>query len=352
MTYKLLALVTIVACGVSACRQDEPKDIPIESKPLPQSVEQAEQATTPPPQVAPVEIDVAQDAPETPGWLPRPRDIVGWQRTGNSTRIDVSRWSDAPAGLPEVSAAYNTRSALELRYASKSPGPTGVDARLILVETASPEDAYGMLTAMVQTIPDRAVGTLSATLSEGKRYERFCWQGLYYAHVVATGASNQTAQAAVDRLIAAVVEPVPSADLPTLLAYMPIKNRMPGRTWIIRRSLGVLPEEFQSEVLNRATRETGEALGFSPETLTAIVAYEPGDDETPNYVWLTQYPTAGHAAQAMARYKNILRVIKPAPQVMMPTPTGRYLCGTWTAGQESIPTMMILPQIQDKLPKE
>ncbi len=350
MTHKLLALVTILICGVCACRKDEAQDIPIESKPLPQSAEPVETVT--PPAARPVDIDVAQDAPETPGWLPRPRDIVGWQRTGNTTRIDMTRWSDAPAGLAAVAAAYNTRSALEVRYSAQSPGPTGVDARLILIATASPADAYGMLTTMVRGVPDRAVGTVSAALSEDNRYERFCWQGLYYVHVVATGAHDQARQAATDRLIAAVVEPIPSADYPTLLAYMPITHRMPGRTWIVRRSLGVLPEEFQSEVLHRTARETSEALGLSPETLTAIVAYEPDPEESPNYVWLTRYPTAGHAAQAMARYKSTLNVMKPTPQVMMPTPVGRYLCGTWTAGQESIPTMMILPQIQDKLPKE
>ena len=65
-------IVALVICGLGACRQDDSKDIPIESKPPAAPSEAAQSTPQPKPKpqpAAPAEIDITRDAPQTPPWL-------------------------------------------------------------------------------------------------------------------------------------------------------------------------------------------------------------------------------------------------------------------------------------------
>ena len=41
----------------------------------------------------------------------------------------------------------------------------------------------------------------------------------------------------------------------------------------------------------------------------------------------------------------------PPPDVLLEGPLGRFVVGTWTRGQESLPNLHIIQRIAEKLPK-
>ncbi len=237
------------------------------------------------------------------------------------------------------------------------PAPGGAIAEFALCEAAGSTDAFGLATCMMPVQPrDTLVGSMSSleTVEDGQVVHG--WQGNYFVHVVSRRLAGPEPRVSVEKLAAALVRPIPTAEPPRLLGYFPTGQRIPGRTWVTRKHLGVLPPEVQKQALRGSALETTKSLGLGADTVMAVVAYNPGEGEAPNYVWLVEYPTNQDAMRALGRYKNLLRKIKPTPLVLMDMardadgkPVGRYLGGTWTADQESI--MNILPEIVGRLPK-
>jgi hypothetical protein len=199
------------------------------------------------------------------------------------------------------------------------------------------------------------VGSLSCLEQSGQTDVVHGWEGKYYINVSRAPQSAPLPQVAVEKLAARLLRPVPSEQPPALLAYFPTAGRIAGQLWVTRKHLDILPQEVRRDVLRGSALETTTALGLSLETLVAVVAYDPGEGERPNYVWLVRYPGTQQVTEAIGRYKNVLRSIKPAPLVMMEVsrdadgrPNSPYLCGTWTADQESI--MHVLSRMAANLP--
>jgi len=74
-------------------------------------------------------------------------------------------------------------------------------------------------------------------------------------------------------------------------------------------------------------------LGLDGDALLAIVAYEVAPEESPNYVWVTQYSEPAKAAEAAERYRARLSqpldetdrttVLKPQPRTGFSRVPGR-----------------------------
>ncbi len=306
----------------------------------------------------PTAADVAKDVAATPAWLPDPEEIPGWVRSGNVQALLSGEWDRLnDEKLRRCVGAYSIKTVLTFRYESVLPAPGGVIAEFALCQAASSTDAFGLATCMMPVQPrDTLVGSMSSLETSETGQVVYGWQGDYFVHVMSRRLAGPESRVSVEKLAAALVRPIPTGERPRLLSYLPTARRIPGRTWVTCKHLGVLPPEVQKQALRGSALETTKSLGLSAETRLAVVAYNAGEGEAPNYVWLVEYPTTREAISALGRYKNMLRKIKPMPLVLMDMardadgkPVGRYLCGTWTADQESI--MNLLPVIADKLPK-
>ncbi len=348
---KLAHIIAVFAIFVvfvnGACEKKSPPPAP------PTQAAPKKKKPAPPAAAAP-----AKDDPATPAWLPDPEEIPGWVRSANVQALIPGEWDRLNSEeLRRCIGAYSIKTVLTFRYESVLPAPGGAIAEFALCQGASSTDVFGLATCMMPVQPrDTLVGSMSSleTVEDGQVVNG--WQGNYFVHVVSRRLAGPEPRVSVEKLAAALVRPITTAEPPRLLSYFPTGQRIPGRTWVTRKHLGVLPPEVQKQALRGSALETTKSLGLGADTVMAVVAYNPGKGEAPNYVWLVEYPTNQDAMRALGRYKNLLRKIKPTPLVLMDMardadgkPVGRYLGGTWTADQESI--MNILPEIADRLPK-
>jgi hypothetical protein len=328
--------------------------------------EKAPPPPAPPTQAAPAKkklpppaaANPARDDPATPAWLPDPDEIPGWVRSGSVRALAPTEWEQLDNdNLKRCLGAYSIKTVLTFRYESVPPAPGGAIAEFALCQATNSTDAFGLATCMMPVQPhDALVGSMSSLEPTETGQVVQGWQGDYFVHVESRRLAGPEPRISVEKLAAALVRPIPTAEPPRLLSLLSTARRIPGRTWVTCKHLGVLPAEVQKQALRGSALQTTKALGLSADTRMAVVAYDAGDGEAPNYIWLVEYPTHQDAMNALGQYKNMLRKIKPMPLVLMETardadgkPVGRYLCGTWTADQESI--MNLLPVIADGLPK-
>ncbi len=347
---KRASIIAVFAMFVAfvngACEKDSPSPAP---------PTQAAPKKKPAP---PTAADPAKDDPATPEWLPDPEEIPGWVRSANVQALTPGEWDRLTnEKLKRCVGAYSIKTVLTFHYESMLPAPGGAIAEFALCRAASSTDAFGLATCMMPVHPrDTLVGSMSSLETSETGQIVYGWQGDYFVHVVSRRLAGPEPRVSVEKLAAALVRPIPTAEPPRLLGYLPTARRIPGRTWVACKHLGILPPEVQKQALRGSALETTKSLGLGADTRMAIVAYNAGEGEAPNYVWLVEYPTNQDAIKALGRYKNMLRKIKPMPLVLMDMardadgkPVGRYLCGTWTADQESI--MNLLPEIVGRLPK-
>lgn len=333
--------------GSGACEKESPPAVPAST-------------TAPAASSIPIEAPTAAtsqpDDTGVPPWLPKPEEILGWIRIAGVQVIRPGEWNGQRNRLRDNIEAFSFKSALRFEYKSTLPEPGGAVAAVTVAEMRRSDDAFGLATCMMPVQPrDNLVGSMSCVEHADSGLIVHGWQGNYYIHVALDLHGAPEPLVSVEKLAAGLLRPIPSAGAPELLKLFPPGRRIPGWVWVTSTHLQVLPRRIQKEVLRGSALETTKALALGADTMMAVVAYDPGDGEAPNYVWIVQYPLDGAAVDTMGRYKSLLRKIKPAPMVLMDIPrneegkpTGRYLCGTWTADQESI--MHILPQIVAKLP--
>ncbi len=341
-----ILLLAALLAGAGGCEKD--------AAPPPPAGRSAT-ASKPAPIPAVPAADPAQDVSQTPGWLPAPQELVGWVRTSNATLVTPAELeSTDPLGT--VGNLFEVKSIVRATYTTAPPNTGTAQAQVDLVEAAHPDDAYGVFTCLAPPRPrDALVGSASCLVQDGSLTTVHGWQGPYYLRVRCT--TGQPLNISVEKLAAGLIRPVPSSDAPALLRYLPATSRIPGHLWVVRKHLDALPEAVRKDVLRGSSIEATHALGLSSETLMAVAAYDPGDSEPPNYVWVVAYPTHPEMLQAFGRYKSLLRHMDPTIQVQFEfprnagnKPAGNHLCGSWTADQESI--MHLLPVIAAGLPTE
>ncbi len=337
----------------SACDKKPSAEKPAGEEQIEQRSPEQRARTKPAPAIA----QPVKDDPATPSWLPMREEIPGWVRTSSVEVVQRQQWGNLKNDkLRDCVGSYAIQAVLTFRYKSVLPSPGGTFADVTLCEAETSNHAFGLTTCMMPPQPrDRLVGSMSCVERAGRSQIIHGWQGKYYIQVRTKLPIEPRPQVSVERLAGRLVRPIPTAEPPMVLSYFPPERRITGRTWLVGKHLQALPSDVQKQALRGSTRETTQALGLGSDTVMAVVAYDPGEGEEPNYVWIVEYPSGKEASDALGRYKSILRTIKPTPLVLMDMQrgadgkvSGRFLCGTWTADQESI--MHVLPQIVDKLP--
>lgn len=300
-----------------------------------------------------VAADPSKDAAETPAWLPKPQEIPGWTRTSNVDVYYPDQWNRLEdERLRNRLEAFLIKAVRTCEYTSAEPNPAGIVANVTIVEAHQADDAYGLFTNSVLARPETRVGSFSSFVASETEQKRNCWQGDYFVQAEMSVPAGTNTNAMLDKLVAGLVRPIPSKRPPALLGFLPPSRRIQsasGHTWFARKHLQTLPALVLRDALKGQGVLATKVLGLGADTLMVVTAFDPGEGEPPNVVWLVRYPTTEQAKKAYGAYKSALRKIRSAPQVLMQPPTGPYLCGTWTAAQESI--MHILPEITARLPQ-
>ncbi|MCG3137302.1 MAG: hypothetical protein HJJLKODD_01146 [Phycisphaerae bacterium] len=297
--------------------------------------------------------DPAKDDPGAPAWLPQPRDLTGWVRSANLHVYYSGQWEQIRnEPLSEAVSAYNIKSVTTGEWTSVHPNPEGIKLRGYLIEAYHPDDAFGLFTALQSGTVTPSVGTLASFTMTGDSATGICWQGVFTIYLQQSQATPPEMSIHLEKLTASLVQPIPSSDPPSLVAALPAANRLPGQLWLVRKHLNTLPETMQQQVFQGNSRAITQALGLSLDTLMLIAAFNPGEAELPNYVFIVRYPTSEQAAQAEQRLQSWLTTQPNGSPILIEKPAGRYLVGTFTIEQESIPTMHMLPQIAANLPKD
>ncbi len=93
-------------------------------------------------------------------------------------------------------------------------------------------------------------------------------------------------------------------------------------------------------------------LGLKGAGFLAVALVSVGEGELPNMLWLVRYESPTEAQAAARRYQQALESPrgKLDADTIVDEPKGRYLAGSWTAGQESIQNL--LPRLRTILPEE
>ncbi len=295
--------------------------------------------------------DTGKDDPAAPGWLPKPDEIPGWVRTSNVKVVYPGQWDQLENQLlKKVMESYSIKQVAMMEFKSSSPNVTGATARIVLAEANFGDDAYGVFTSRITAAPDASVGSLASFSTDVTGTMGDCWQGKYYVHASATKSAQGDLRISVQKLVAGLVKPIPSADPPAALNYLPTAGRLAGQVWVVRKNLDSIPPKILTEVLAGKQADITKSLDLNADTLMAVVGYDAGANESPNYIWIVQYPTAKIAAEAHKRLEAVCAKWSK-PMMLLEQPRGKFLFGSFTADQESLSTMQILPQTRSLLPK-
>ncbi len=292
-------------------------------------------------------VDAADD-PRAPACLPKSGAVGQW------VKVEPVRFVEAAALGKVVTAEearrlrhFDIKSAARCTYALGGSAKA-TRAEVLLVEAASTDDAYGVMSCQCGAQATQPIGG-ETRVDDRVGYHLHCWQARCYVHI---WSDESTAEAAngVKGLLRYIAGNLPRADGPELLEAMPGGEHDPGVRWLLR-DLASLSVDALGLASSPDLVAVNRLLGLGEEgTLMCISAYEVPQGRQPNVVWLVRYPTAKAAASAHERYSaHLTRADGPMwASTNLLRPHGRFLIGTWTIEEESLQYMM--PRIRQLLP--
>lgn len=366
-----LATLLLTATHIAACRRDEPPPPPtqqtkttVDAQPAPVPLPPKDRPPAPivvhkpTPTIAPANplpppgssspnsADAA-DAVNAPSFLPRSNDCSGWVKRDPIVVI-------TPAELKKLFAAehaqrvarFNIRSAASCAYTNKLPDGE-LHANVVTIETATPDDAYGLVTCSSSSPTSDRCGGLTR-VDQGGGVTFHTWQGRVAIKAsIDKGGPAQVAE--LRRLVQHICARIQREDAPMLVHALPQQSMLPGRLWLVRH-VGSIPPHAIALQPQPNFDEVARALGLGIDTLLCIASYNLPGARQPNTVWIAQYPTPAAARQAYQR-TNALALESPNKawqHTNVMQPRGIYLIGTWTAEEESMQNIM--PKVASLLP--
>jgi hypothetical protein len=345
---KLLGAIVLCAAFlvilISACRQDAARKTPPSTAP---SGDTAAAVPASAPRPGDAANDLRSDSPAPP-YLPAALPQEGW------TRREPVRTAQA-ADLGKLLSPsqkiwfdhFRLKTAASTTYSWNGEGRE-VLARVVVLEAASPEDAYGLMSCQSGSSNLLNVGG-ETRVETGVELHFHCWQGNAYIHLW-TDPTDEKATLQARRLLAHIAGRIPRTDPPALVEAMPRENLKPGRQWLVRNLAG-LPSAVFAHPAGLDLGEVARLLGMSSDTLMCIASYEVPESRRANTVWVVRYPNEQEANEAYERYSRRLAEAtsgSPWQSTMLSPPHGPFLIGTWTAEEESIQYMV--PRIEELLP--
>lgn len=290
----------------------------------------------------------AGDAPNAPECLPASDAVPGWKKTEPIRVFMTGELAGAVTPVEVIRLGYfRVLSAATSVYASMTGAGADCRARVLLVETESPVDAYGILTC--QSASQELVkvgGETRVDRTDGMHLH--CWQGKNYLRISSDSGSSETTDQLI-RLLFHITGHIPREDRPAMVDALPADAELLEGRWLVRH-LGSLPPKAIDIANPPDLMKTSELLGLGEKTVMCVGRYKVPEGRSANVVWVVQYPANKAAYDAHARYTQILMRQKDAASQstnLLP-PHGPYLIGTWTAEEEALQYMM--PRIAKLLP--
>lgn len=363
-----VCLVTALWALAAGCHRDEPPSppvtqpavggqapqaspVPLRPKPDSPLAAPAKAAPAPSPAVAPARQRPAgadaKDAANAPGYLPRSGECGSWVKREPITVVPAGELSKLVASeLAAKLSRFELRSAASCAYACTVDGKEVV-AHVLAIETAAPEDAYGLVTcASSSPRTDRCGGLTRVETGPGVTYHT--WQGRVYLKA-SIDVPFDGAVAELRRLAQHVASRIQREDEPALVHALPTDSRMPGRLWIVRHPAS-LPQAALGSSPPPDIEATARLGGLGPDTLMCVAQYDVPHARQPNTVWVIRYPSPAAAREAHRKLQQQIQTSdSPSWQLtnILP-PKGAYVIGTWTAEEESLQYAM--PRIASLLP--
>jgi hypothetical protein len=291
----------------------------------------------------------ADDAAGAPACLPPT------QKNGNWVKREPIRLLP-PAELGKVLSAtdaarcshFRIKSAANCAYALRRTQASPATAEVLLIETLSPDDAYGLLTCLCGSTETYKIGG-ETRVAHSRGLELHCWQGRSYVRLASGEQDAETTEEMI-RLLMYVCSRIGRADLPPLVSAMPADGRQPGKLWLVR-SLASLPPEGLDVGYPLDASGVAKVLKLGKDTLMCVARYDVPQARRPNTVWVVSYPSIKAALDAYARYARLINEGQdPVARSASVLPAqGTYLIGTWTAEEESL--SYVMPEIGRLLPQ-
>ncbi|MCH8053739.1 MAG: hypothetical protein IH895_06730, partial [Planctomycetes bacterium] len=176
----------------------------------------------------PTAADPAKDDPASPSWLPDPEEVLGWVRTSNIEVIRPGEITGRRNKLRGNVEGFSFKSMFYFKYESTLPEPGGVIAAVSLVELSRRDAAYGLATCMMPIqARDSLVGSMSSVENDDGWTTVHGWQGRYYIHATMERGAVPEPRVSLEKLAAALLRPIPSAEPPGLLSYLTMAHRIP-----------------------------------------------------------------------------------------------------------------------------
>ncbi len=293
----------------------------------------SEPAEEPPGEVVPRPTD-AEDAASAPRALPRSSELVGWIKT-EPVRVasgnEVARFVDDDR-IMRVLRGYAVQQAARCTYRSAD-----ATARVLLIEMASPADAFGAFSMLYPhagcTV--REDGSLYVRTNTQDGVSLAACQGGLVVQVQGTAKDAERGMKDCDRLVARIIFSVPAADPPLLVQAVREMQASQCELWMVRKTSPL--NRLDHALLRKLdAAKVDSRLGLTGEATLSVVSIAAAEDGAPTVMWLAEYPTAQAAQAAAERYRQ---ATQPAEDVLdkstlMGAATGRVLVGTWTAEQE------------------
>ncbi len=335
-----------LALGAGCKQEAEPS--PATSPSSPSDTAAVKRIETEPIAQTPLTRVDAGDAPNAPACLPASDAVPGWKKTEPIRVFMTGELAGAVTPAEVVQLGYfRVLAAATCVYASKAGDGADCRARVLLVETESPIDAYGILTCHSESQEMVKVGgETRADRTNGMQLH--CWQGKNYVRISSDDGSAETTDQLI-RLLFYITGHIQREDRPAMVDALPADAELLEGRWLVRH-LGSLPPAAIDLAAPPDLMKTSELLGLGEKTVMCVGRYKVPEGRGANVVWVVQYPANKAAYDAHARYTQHLMRQKDAASMstnLLP-PHGPYLIGTWTAEEEALQYMM--PRIAKLLP--
>lgn len=300
-------------------------------------------------ELKPVDGEDSVGAPES---LPKSGEIGGW------VKVEPVRVV-APSALAEIVALQDATRFARFRLTSAAlctyalPRDAGggrpAQAHVLLVETETPSDAFGLLTCQSTSSQTANVGG-ETRIDHEEGVHLHGWQGCHYVHVWSEPAALSTVGELLP-LHSHIVGKLAGDGAPELVDVLPQETSDTGRRWLVRHLGSLAPHMLPAAALPD-TEKVSELLGLNRDTLMCIAAYDVPDAQGPNIVFVVRYPSESAANAAYLDYAAFLvNAVGPSwESTNLLKPRGTFLVGTWTAEEESLQYMM--PRVERRLPRQ
>ncbi len=275
----------------------------------------------------------AQDDPAAPRALPRTGQVRGWVKT---EAVRVLQPDEVIARLAKSQSASPAGLPLK-RGAVCAYERAGTRADVLLVEAASPDDAFSLFTlrtgGRVETSkPD---GSIRARLGTPELPQLCAWQGTWFAEIAPARPADAASAKALEQFLDRILLPLPAAPPPFLLQAVPTGQRANCEIWQARTT-ALLKPVTDRRLPGFSSAEWDRLFGLNGQPILTLLSVKSPEMPSADLIWLVTYPDAALAGAAYERLQSPGQPPAPGRATQALPPVDRRLLGSWTTDAKVI----------------